>query len=224
MKKRFAALFTAILVLGATTTVFAEPSITTGDLSEAAGNVTSVGEMTDEQIADVIEAVAIESSAITTEEGATYTVTVDNSKVTANVFSAAAEEAVDAVKDKYGVDVTEEVGEKETKVTAAIVAVVDVALSNHTPGEEVSLTFSVDSVKAGESIIILHEKSAGVWERITPDAVADGKVTATFTSFSPIAIVKVAATTEKTGVTLSLLPLAAIACAAGAVVCGKKSK
>lgn len=51
------------------------------------------------------------------------------------------------------------------------------------------VTFDVDYVKAGDHIKVLHFVN-GAWEIIDPTSVKDGKVTAVFTSFSPIVITK----------------------------------
>ncbi len=51
------------------------------------------------------------------------------------------------------------------------------------------VTFDVDGVKAGDCIKVLHYVN-GEWEVIDPSSVKDGKVTASFTSFSPIVFTK----------------------------------
>ena len=40
-----------------------------------------------------------------------------------------------------------------------------------------TITFKVDGVKAGDNIIVLHQKADKTWEKITPDSVKDGEVT-----------------------------------------------
>lgn len=57
-------------------------------------------------------------------------------------------------------------------------------------GLELVITFSTD-VSEGDAVVVLHKKSDGEWEAIANDKVivSDGYVTATFTDFSPVAIV-----------------------------------
>lgn len=122
------------------------------------------------------------------------------------------------------------------EVKASVLAVVEINVdiaNEDIPAEGISLTITADGVKAGDNIVLLHQKKDGTWETITPSSVKDGEITATFTSFSPVAIVKmeVPTTTEtktdetspKTGV-LPVLPVAALVCVAGAAVCGRKAK
>ena len=222
MKRKLAAVLAAILVLGTTTTFFAAPSVTTpsisaGDLSEAAGEVTGIDKMTDAQLAKVIEEVTLAKDKISAGDA---TVTVN--AVTKEVLKEAAAETIKAIKAKLGIDITKKVDKGEQKVTAALLAVIDLKVTGFTGS--VDVTFSVDGVKAGNTVYILHEKTDGTWETIAPKEVKDGKVVATLSNFSNYALVQVASTSEKTGVAVSLLPLVATICAAGTVVCGKKVK
>lgn len=52
----------------------------------------------------------------------------------------------------------------------------------------ITVTFLVEGVKAGHDISVIHKKADGTWETL-PGTAGDGTVTATFTSFSPVAIV-----------------------------------
>lgn len=156
--------------------------------------------------------------------------------VTAGDIAKPVEKAV-AVVDGKQVELTvekvegktlETVYEKVEKKTDSVVAVVDISLPAGVkiPAEGISITFDVDGIVAGDKVYLLHGKADGTWETITPSKVADGKITATFTSLSPVAIVKVAgaATSPKTGAPLAVAPLVAIVCAAGAVGCARKIK
>lgn len=150
--------------------------------------------------------------------------------------------------------VTEAEAEVATKVTtdeatsAEILAAVDISLPAgmvSMPTGGLDLTIDVAGVKAGDNIVVLHKAATG-WELIAPVSVADGKVVAHFNSLSPVVIVKVTeeapaadnsiyywlaspfgaattATLPKTGA-VAVLPVAALACLAGAVVCGRKEK
>ena len=88
---------------------------------------------------------------------------------------------------------------------------------------KVSVTFEVEDVKSGDCVKLLHFLEAkNEWETIDPTSVKDGKVTATFTSFSPIVIVKLTPEVAKLDnqakganiyviIAISLIAIAAIA-------------
>lgn len=129
--------------------------------------------------------------------------------------------------------------EEQINVPAELLALADVTIPN--VKGKVTITFSVPEVKAGETIKIGHQKADGTWEFFLADKVSNGKVTATFKSLSPVAIIKVAAagttdgsgngsgsgdsttTFPKAGVGVSAAALLAATGLAGAVVCKKKS-
>ena len=208
MKKKLMVLLAALMVLGSTTTALAAGSVTSGDLSKEESSIENVADMTEAEAEVLAEKLVIAEDAITAPEGVTVTV----EQVTATVLKEAAAQAAEAIENITVAD--------DMKVTAAIAAIMD--LNVEFTGEEVTLTFAVPEIKAGERIIVLH-KGVNGWEEIAGAVAGEGTVTATFTSFSPIAIVKVAATAEKTGV-VSVLPMIALAGLAGAAVCGKKSR
>lgn len=201
MKKKIAAILSAamVLVMGSTT-VFAATSpvaegVTPATLKEAVSTVTVDGQ-------------TVEVTEITTSELASAS-EVAKTLVTGNVTS------------------------------AAIVAAFDV-----TSGAG-QATFEISGIAAGDNVMILHWNGTE-WEKITPNSVENGKVTATFSSFSPVVIVKLAETpvvnttnnntatnnttttsettvaSPQTGETASILPLLAVICMGGVVVCGKK--
>lgn len=111
-----------------------------------------------------------------------------------------------------------------------------------TPG--VPFTVNVPGIAAGANVVAYHEVSAGNWEVVTPNSVADGKVVITLNSFSPVVIVEVqaaaasangsaaTATTAtstttvvpapQTGETAPMVAVMAVICLAGVAVCGKK--
>ena len=124
------------------------------------------------------------------------------------------------VEDKVVTEALEVAVKKEAK--SEVLALVDVKVEK---AGKTTITFEVAGVKAGDKIYLLHQKADKTWEVIHPDKVEDGKVTATFTSLSPVAIVKVPATATlpKTGAPV-VLPVVALICAAGAVGCAKKVK
>ena len=126
------------------------------------------------------------------------------------------------------VDKAEEAAEKVTK-DSELLALVDVNVPAGTKFP-ITLTFAVDGVKAGDNIYLLHFEN-GKWETIKADKIEDGKVTATFKSLSPVAIVQAPKAADNNGGTTSpgtgasvVLPMAALVCAAGAAGCAKKVK
>ena len=120
-----------------------------------------------------------------------------------------------------------------------ILAVVDV----QGPEGGAEVTISNRAIEAGKKYVLLHQKADGSWEKIDATRIEAGKITAFFSSFSPVAVVEVApkavannsaattTTTEatpaaspKTGETLPVAGIAALICLAGVVVCAKKVK
>ena len=155
------------------------------------------------------------------------------------VLAANSSTAADLAKDvkataSNGVEVTLETVKDDVKDAAVkeavaenkgsqVVALVEVKVPAGTG--KVTITFEVPGVKADANIYLLHQKADKTWEVIHPDKVEAGKVTATFTSLSPVAIVEIPAgeTLPKTGAPV-VLPVVALICAAGAVGCAKKVK
>lgn len=118
-----------------------------------------------------------------------------------------------------------------------ILAVVDV----QGPAGGAEVTICNPAIEAGKKYVLLHQKADGTWEKIDATKIEAGKITATFKSFSPVAIVEVAAkagsnnsgaattaatpaASPKTGETLPVAGIAALICLAGVVVCAKKVK
>lgn len=143
----------------------------------------------------------------------------------------AAEEAVTAVTGIEGLtteavdveDLTAAVAEAEEQI-ANVEEVEVIGAVKVTAAQGGTVTFEVTGLTAADSannIKILHEKADGTWEVITPDSVADGKVTATFTDFSPVVIVRTTVKAAATGI-VTVLPVVAIACVGGIVACAKK--
>lgn len=62
------------------------------------------------------------------------------------------------------------------------------------------IAISVAGIKAGDTVVVAHLTSEGVWENVPVTNVADGVVYAKFTSLSPVFIASVAST-ENTAVT-----------------------
>ena len=195
MKKFIAAVCAAVMVLGSTFTAFAAPSATASDVS----GIKSASELV----------AAIDKNNTKAADGKEVNVTK------------ASDESVAALKDEV-VDILQAKNTKDNKAyKATVMAVADIDIVGADGG---TVTIAVPSVKKGDTIIVLHWN--GTWEQssVSNVKVEDGKVTATFSSLSPVAIVKVSekVTSDKTGVGVSTLSLIAAAGLAGAVVCGKK--
>lgn len=162
----------------------------------------------------------------------TTAVTADGATVTIEAVEVAVYDAVDAAGKTDSVVG----GNVEVK---KILAVVDV----QGPAGGAEVTISNPAIEAGKKYVLLHQKADGTWEKIDPSKIEAGKITATFGSFSPVAIVEIAAkagsnnssaaattttttpaASPKTGETLPVAGIAALICLAGVVACAKKVK
>lgn len=93
--------------------------------------------------------------------------------------------------------VNEAITEAGKKEGADVLAVIELEYDGDIPEGGVTITLSVPGVQANANIVLLHWDSVNnVWEEITPISVEDGKITAHFSSFSPVAIVEVAKAAE----------------------------
>lgn len=191
MKKKVAALLTAIMVMAMGTTAFAaSPTTTTTDTTTT--TATAYADVTIASNGVVIDGVA---------SNVAPTITA----VTTAQVEAAQAQAVASISS-----------------TAKVLKMVDVSLP--VSFTKAQLTFNVSGVTEGQKIAVLHQKHDGSWETITPDAVGNGTVTATFTSLSPVAIVAYNASAQ-TGETAPVMPvIIAVICMAGVAICAKKVK
>ena len=82
------------------------------------------------------------------------------------------------------------------------------------------ITMNIPGITAGQSVVVLHRMSNGVWEVVPVAAVSSGSVTATFTSLSPVAIITY--TSPKTGERFPVAGLFCIFSLFGAAYCIKK--
>lgn len=138
-------------------------------------------------------------------------------------------EKVDAVAADIAASAEAEVAKTEG---ASVLAVMDVVPTGKYDGKGITLTFTVSGVKAGDNIQVLHFNGTE-WEVIEGATAGEGTVTARFTSLSPVAIVKLPATSDSnkdenkapaTGSTAPVAAVLAMICLAGVAVCGKKVK
>lgn len=87
--------------------------------------------------------------------------------------------------------------------------------------DTITVKFHSSAFKAGMKITVFHLPDNGSWEKITPDSVSDGECVVTFTSLSPV-VFATEGTSDKTGETAPILPIAAAICLAGVVFFGAK--
>ncbi len=251
MKKKLISLVTvAMLLLLLGTTALAADSPTAGDASNIAANTEQRVQITDVQTRSAEEYLTEFSGATAVMGGQAVEIIV--SAVSNNTVTALTSEVKAQLRDVEGLaeilksDSLKAVYADATKAIAPTVkTIVDVTVKGRTVTADnpVTVTFQVPGIKAGANILVLHWKGTE-WETIVPDSVTDGAVTATFTSLSPVAIieldvqgatatsadntavtnVKTNVTSPKTGMPASVLPVLALAFAAGAVVCARKAK
>lgn len=194
MKKKLAGLLAAVMVLATGITAYAAPSATTAT-ADTKGAEASV--------AALASGVSVSAGGVKID-GADSTVvpTIKTASVeTSNSAKSAATSMVGA--------------------NATVLKLVDVSLP--VSFKSATITFDVAGVKAGQKVSVLHQKADGTWEKIQDVTVADGKVTATFTSLSPVAFV-VEGTSDKTGASVPVLAILAMLCLAGVVFCSAKVK
>ena len=240
MKKKLTSVLALSMAMALTfgMTVFAEESPSTTNTSASVTTETVAADLTapDASVTESLSKLADELSTGVTVSVSGSAVKVKETKavdvaVMNNVFSVAdtfARKTVSAAAGKT--------------VAATLKAAVDVVVEGTIPAEGVTLTISVPGFvrDAAKNYIVLHlNEATGVWETIDA-TVADGQITATFKSLSPIVLVEVeqkaasasnaaAASTEnspaespKTGETLPVAGILAVICLASAAVCAKK--
>ncbi len=182
------------------------------------------------------------------------TVVVGGQTVTLEKETVAPETLYEAVQIAAGkaaevaADLKLDVPEGKTIVTN-VVGSADITGVTIPAGESLELTIPIKGIEKGKKYILLH-LTGGKWETILPTSVADGKVTAMFTSLSPVVasevmIVEVGededdddsdasgttqaaaaaanpATSPKTAETLPVAGVMALIALAGAAVCANK--
>lgn len=190
MKKKLISVLAAVMVLSFGTTAFAANSPSAVDTTVTKNEAQTTVETTATKTAE-------EYAAAVTVEGATTAATsqavVDNAVATVSELTKDIAKLVD--KGQISGNATGILKAAATdaskKVTVEVKTVLDVT---GTPGKPV--TFKVAGVTASSNILVLHYNGTN-WEAI-PATVADGTVTATFNSFSPVAIVEFKVDTKAT--------------------------
>lgn len=103
---------------------------------------------------------------------------------------------------------------------ANIVTMVDIQVPEGTG--TASFTLSVPSLVAGQSVTVLHLKSATDIEVLPVTAVNNGSVTFTMSSYSPVAVVVNATAPKTADMNMAWIAVLALVSAGGAVVMSKK--
>lgn len=212
MKKKIISLMTAaVLVVSMGTTVFAVESPTAGQVSQVTPSTTQNAQVEKAEVKDSsvyannTKATGVVKDA-TTGELVDANVTVN--KVSNDTVETTAKEIETQLKN------VENLAAKTTnpdalkaaakdsnkKIVPEIKTVVNIKAGDGvvvTKENPITLTISAD-VKAGDSVVILHWNGSE-WETIMPSEVRDGEVVATFTSLSPVAVVKLSAADVTTG-------------------------
>lgn len=152
MKKKFAGILVALMVLAMGTTVFGATSPDASDVLQQKA----------QQLRDSVSDVQCQDAELTISTVSETALTEANTKATEK-YSDAQVLAMVEVTPKAGTDVS----------------------------KGVTVTFYVSGIAKGDNVRLLHQLSDGNWEVISP-VVGNGYVTATFYSFSPVAIVKYA--------------------------------
>ena len=197
------------------------------------------------KIAGLLAAVMVLTMGTTVFAAQSAELGAEESKVVEKAMGSVSTKATAVTPDGTSVTVTVTAVESKTIVEAAttqaaeavkggtVLGIVDVTAEIPEGAQSVDVTLTVDGIKKGDSIVVLHQKADGTWETLASKVEKDGEVIATFTSFSPVVVVKAAATetsqtegltSPKDGDPVSVLPVLAILFAVGIVVFGRKVK
>jgi hypothetical protein len=126
-----------------------------------------------------------------------------NNKVTSVTGSSSANEVVSVEAKALDTSTLAQANEKVTTdyKDASVLAMTDLSVPADTDlTNGVTVTMKVPGVLPGDNIKVLHQKSSGDWETLTP-SVGNGTVTVTLRSFSPIVVLRVASSNASTGST-----------------------
>jgi hypothetical protein len=181
MKKRLGLILTTVLTLAMTTTALAAESTTANTTSTTvkAENTTVAVETTGTNVT-IAKSASSEVSFKDADGKDIENVTVKISAVTATEQSTAIEKAAAAATSDTASSIKAE----------NVLAAVDVDVTGFTSGTAtIPLAVGSDKVTKGEAVYAIHVTSSGI-EFLDAKAVADGVVTVTTTSFSPIIIMK----------------------------------
>lgn len=223
MKKQFLAVLTAlaVLVMGSMTAFAKSPTVGTTEAP-----------VKTQKSLTVLAATAAPSEYLkATTVSAGYTVS-EVSDTTVQAAAVAVQNAIlndiASIASKLGSSILANAAlNSASRVTASILTVVEISVSNASKDANGSyvVTLGLPNIAAGDAIVVLHYTGAS-WETIIPSNVANGSVTFSSASLSPVTVVKLdtASVTQspKTGATIPVAAVILVIGAVGAVVCGKK--
>lgn len=226
-------------------------ALTFGMTVNAAESVTTEGTApvldtkVEEQYTQKAESQAAATTVTATVGGVSVTVT--KTAVEAKTLYQAEQVGADKVKANaasLGIDIPD-----GAKVVTSVVGSANISIPEGTDiSKGIQLSIGIKGIEKGRTYVLLHLNSeTGKWETIRPDSIADGVVTATFKSLSPVVASEVfvlvgeedepddqddgqaaapaaanPATSPKTGETVPAAGLMALIGLAGAAVCAKK--
>ena len=187
MKKKFIMLASALmLTVAMAIPAMAVPSVTGTTAPEIAGNVVAsdgtVLNKNDLTVTPVVDASTLAPEVAQRLETAYNKISSAGSVANFIESSPALKQAVSAALANTSVSVDKLAVDSICEVTPTGAIAEKLAA-----GQAVDIPFAVPNLKAGQVAIVLHYNSAGEWE-VVPSVTANGVVTATFTSLSPVAI------------------------------------
>lgn len=187
MKKKFIMLATAVmLTVAMAIPAMAVPSVTGTAAPEIAGSVVAsdgtVLSKDDLTVTPVVDASTLAPEVAQRLETAYSKISSAGSVASFIESAPALNQAVASALANTSVSVEDLVMDSICEVTPTGAIAEKLAA-----GQAVDIPFAVPSLKAGQVAIVLHYNSAGEWE-VVPSVTANGVVTATFTSLSPVAI------------------------------------
>ena len=208
MKNKFLKFFTvlACFVMVFSMTAFAADSPNTGDnfgtpSPDTSDNSASTGSN------DYNTPAADKAEGVTAPK-----ITVNGQEVTVTIAAASVADVKNAeskAKEYFG-------------ASAEVLKVFDISLPAGDYSKGVDVTLNIPGIKAGQSVSVIHWNGQ-LWEKLPVTNVSDGSVTATFTSFSPVAVVVNPVIAPSTGFNPAYFAAVAMVFAlAGAAFCARK--
>ena len=203
-KKALALAMSLVMMCGLAITANAAPSVqveaapAVSTATTASGAVIAPEDLTVTAVKDVAELPA----AAAAELKQAHQEIVSAATVEEFISNAGLTQAVDTVLATFKADTNKEVAAEELTVHSMF----DVSASGAAKKEleengSVTITFSVPELKNGQFAVVLHMGKDG-WE-VVPSTTANGTVSATFTSLSPVVIMVEEAVTASAGTVTS---------------------
>ena len=178
---------------------------------------------------------AAESVSTGTANGTEGTITSIKSDLDLEILPVDSEDAEEIEVETFAKDTAREILGYENVKTATTLGYfkLEPKAGSATVG---NVTFNCSAIKAGDKILVLHQKDDGTWEKRPVVEVGNGFVTASFDGFSPVAIVEytqhtvpeekppVDETTSPKTADVAMFGLYAAVALAGTVTAARKAK